>query len=220
MKRSISRKEDKKQKLGMLPIEFKLRFRQIVWTKKTELPDQILRDARAETTYQRGRAALASPCAKQFRDNIESVTAFDEEDELASDMRRDLRALFSSLAQRFSKPNLSLFRARCWRQVVSPPEVKSQEKPFRCGCWTAAGIDVEGNSRNTEEGWPMKFTPRTWEALPAFSSSHHDGGDERVPGKVCFFCALRIERFHAGKSTRAQMLTESTETNRSPALMI
>ena len=165
MKRSISRKEDKKQKLGMLPIEFKLRFRQIVWTKKTELSDQILRDARTETTYQRGRAALASPCAKQFRDNIESVTAFDEEDELASDMRRDLRALFSSLAARFSEPNLSFFRARCWRQVVSPPEVKSQGKP------TAAGIDVKGNSRNTEEGWPMKFTPRTREALAAFSST-------------------------------------------------
>ena len=86
-------------------------------------------------------------------------------------MRRDLRALFSLLAARFSEPNLSLFRARCWRQVVPPPEVKSQEKPFRCRCWTAAGIDVKGNSRHTDEGWPMKFTPRTWEALAAFSST-------------------------------------------------
>ena len=69
-----------KKNLGMLPIEIKLRFRQIVWAKKTELPDHILRDARTETTHQRGRTALASPCAKQFRDNIESVTGFDEKD--------------------------------------------------------------------------------------------------------------------------------------------
>ena len=38
-------------------------------------------------------------------------------------MRRDLRTLFSSLAQRFSELNLSFFRARCWSQVVPPPEV-------------------------------------------------------------------------------------------------
>ena len=83
-----------------------------------------------ETTHQRGRTALASRWVKQFRDNIDSVTGFHEED-LASDMRRDLRALFSSLAQRFSELNLSFFRARCWSRVVPPPEVTSQEKPFR-----------------------------------------------------------------------------------------
>ena len=99
------------------------------------------------------------------------VHGLDEGDELASGLRGDLRTLFSSLAQRFSEPNLSFFRARCCRQVVPPPEVKSQEKPSRCRCWTAAGIDVKGNSRHTDEGWLMKFKPRTWEALAAFSST-------------------------------------------------
>ena len=52
--------------------------------------------------------------------DIESLREFDEGDELVSDTRGDLRALFTELVERFAELNLEIVMDKYWSRTIPP----------------------------------------------------------------------------------------------------
>ena len=53
----------------------------------------------------------ATPWAKQFQDDIISLTEFDEGDDVVRELHEDLRKVFFLVCRRFCAPDLNVIRA-------------------------------------------------------------------------------------------------------------
>ena len=71
-------------------------------------------EAHAGMTSDGHLTAYATPWARQFRDDIESLRHVDEGDERVSDTGGDMRTLFSELTERFVELDVEITGANYW----------------------------------------------------------------------------------------------------------